>query len=487
MMKNKQLKRIWFPGLMLFQVLPLGILLFYLYDLNHHTDEAGWTADRKSGCKVYTSKNYQNRLAEWSGACKDGFAHGPGKLIMHEGNRILYHFEGSLSMGKVEGKGNLRFASDGDVYEGDFRNSKIHGFGHFYNDDGDHYKGAYIEGQRSGFGTYWHDPESPVFKYEGEWEAGLEHGIGTRFYRDGKIESGVFEKGIFQDQVKRTETSLKNYPKNILITNDDGMEDFSRLLCLAEAVSSFADLVVIAVSDQNRSGTSNSMSTFKQGFIEAKPILADSTRQIYVYEVQGYPADCVMFGAMGIFREKGKSIDLVISGINGGPNIGVEWFGSGTIGAARTAAIAKIPAIAVSGIDEENEEGENLKKICDWVAAVVRSPIIKDIDPFEYLTISLPNDLNELKGIKVLERAITFDNAPFSLEKETNSSLFGETSDRWKVIAVDPAKSYNLPAESDVYYYLQNYIVVVPMSVNENVHDQLPKYQILEDSIPQFK
>ena len=487
MTKINILKSSWFIGLILFQILPIGFLLFHLYGFSKRTSDSGWVCDQESGCQVFTNHNFQNRYVEWSGDCKEGFAHGPGELVLFEGNRKLYRFEGMLSMGKIEGQGKIRFLTDGDVYEGAFRESKIHGFGHFYNDDGDHYEGYYKNGLRSGYGTYWHAPESSIFKYEGEWEKNLEHGIGTLYYRDGKKVSGVFQKGVLQNQAAPSGTAAKNYPKNILITNDDGVEDFNRLKCLAEAVSSFADLVVIAVSDQNRSGTSNSTALLKQGFLQTRSLFADSTRQIYAYEVEGYPADCVLFGALGIFQKKGKSIDLVISGINGGANIGVEWFGSGTIGAARTAALAKIPALAVSGIDEENEEGENLEKICHWVAELARSPIINHIKPFEYLTISLPPNLEQLKGIKVLERAITFDHPPFYLEKEDATQLLPGNEHRWNLMPTDPATVYDLPAATDVYHYLQDHIVLVPMSVNENALDRLSDYQMLEESLPAFK
>ena len=487
MIKNKMLKSSWFIGLVFFQILPVGFLLFHLYGFSKRTDDAGWVTDREHGCKVFTNLNFQNRYVEWSGDCKDGFAHGPGELVLFEGNRKLYYFEGFLSMGKIQGKGKLQLLTDGDLYEGNFQDSKIHGFGHSFNDDGDHYEGDYENGQRSGYGTYWHPPESPIFKYEGEWQNGLEHGWGTQLYRNGKKVSGEFRQGVLQDQIGPTETEVNSYPRNILITNDDGMEDFNRLKCLAEAVSNFADLVIIAVSDQNRSGTSNSNALFGQGFVQTRPVFTDSIRQIYAYEVKGYPADCVLFGALGIFPEKGKSIDLVISGINGGPNIGAEWFGSGTIGAARMAAIARIPAIAVSGIDEENERGENLEKICHWVAKVIRSPIVENIRPLEYLTISLPQNLNNLKGIKVMERAITFDKPAFYLEKEEIPQLPEDSGRRWKLVPADPTNVYNLPAETDVYYYLQDHIVVVPMSVNENALDRLPNYKILEESLPAFQ
>ncbi len=480
---NKIFKRIWFYILISFQILPIGIFLFYLYGFSTRTDSSGWMVEKDGECKVFTSYNHLNRNFEWSGDCLDGFAHGQGELIVFDGNRKYFRFEGTLTKGKSEGPGKLFFYLDGDTYEGTFKNHQLHGYGHFYNDDGDHYEGYFEKGLRSGKGTNWYEPENPKFKYVGDWKNNMKNGFGTIYYRNGTVKSGYFIDGVLQTQEDQPNLKKKFTPKNILITNDDGVEDMSRLLCLADAVSEFADMVVIAVSDQNRSSTSNIMEVAKKGSIKAKCLSIDSTKQIYVYSVQGYPADCVLFGALGVFHAQGKTIDLVISGINGGPNIGVEWFGSGTIGAARTAALAKIPAIAVSGIDEDKDNSANMLKICSWVAQLAQSPIVEAIQPFEYLTISIPEDLEKIQGVKVVNRAISFDNPPFYLEKEKKSKPVVGEELSFVLKPLDRSKVYRMPAEHDVYYYYQNYVVINPMSVDEN----RSMSKSMEELIPPFK
>ncbi|MEO1258652.1 MAG: 5'/3'-nucleotidase SurE [Bacteroidota bacterium] len=482
MNNTNKFKGLGIAGLVLFQVLPVAIILFHVYGFSERTDDAGWIEDAGTGCKYFTNTNFQNRHFTWTGDCCEGFAHGQGELMMWEGNRAFYKFTGTLTMGKSEGFGRLQFLMDGDLYEGQYKDSRPHGFGHFYNDDGDHYEGEYFDGQRSGFGTYWYPPESPELKFSGQWKAGQKNGAGTLYYRNGKEVAVYFEKDELLEKIKTGAAPVP--PKNILITNDDGVEDMDRLTCLAEAVSSFAGMVVVAVPHQNKSGTSNTMLTTKQGFIKAKCLSVDTSRQIYIYEVQGYPADCVVLGA-GMFEEKGKSIDLVISGINGGPNSGMEWFGSGTIGAARTAAMVKIPAIAFSGINGENENGENLLRLCRWVADVVQSPIINEIRPLEYLTVSIPENLGKIKGIKILERAITFNNPPFYLVSENAPAVAAGREYTYRLKPTEnPSNVYKMPAEQDVFYYYQNYIVVVPMSVDENNSPALLRYQMHEHGMP---
>ncbi|MBX2871314.1 MAG: hypothetical protein KTR30_04420 [Saprospiraceae bacterium] len=482
MKKNKRFRSPWFAGLVLFQALPIALILLNLQHQSKRTADAGWISSEDGQCKVFTNYNYQNRSFNWTGDCLNGYANGYGELELLEDGRRVLHLKGSLTNGKVEGKASMQYLDDGDLYEGNFEHSTIQGIGHFYNDDGDHYEGTYEKGSRSGNGIYWYPPESPLLKYEGEWRKNRQHGFGRLYYRNGKIETGVFKEGELVEKLPTKPPSSP--PKNILITNDDGIEDMARLQCLAEAFSGFADKILIAVSNQNRSSTSNLTQITKEGYVKVKELAIDTVRQIYTYQVEGYPGDCVLFGALGFFMEQGETIDLVVSGINGGGNIGVEWFGSGTIGAARTAALAKIPAIAVSGIDEDRNEGKSLPRICQWVAELLQSPIIESIKPLEYLTVSIPEDIDQLKGVKVLERAITFDAPPFFLEKSSSEAT--TETDHWQLRPLDRADVYDLKAHHDVSLYYQNYIVLVPMSVDENMPDRLPSYQQYEGKIPTF-
>ena len=188
-----------FLVLILFQVLPVIIVLYHMYNYNKSTENPGWIFEQHTGCKFYTGRNYENRDFVWNGDCQEGFVHGFGELTLFQNGLEYYAFEGFLSKGRFEGAGKLIIRSDGDTYEGNYEDGKPNGFGHFYNDDGDHYEGTYKEGIRSGNGTYWYSPESNLFKYEGEWKEGRENGKGTLFYRNGKKKSGTFKDGFLEE------------------------------------------------------------------------------------------------------------------------------------------------------------------------------------------------------------------------------------------------------------------------------------------------
>ena len=158
-------------------------------------------------------------------------------------------------------------------------------------------------------------------------------------------------------------------PLRIVITNDDGVEELEdRVAPLARALAAFAEVYVV-IPAQNRSGTTHHMSlSMGKRSLESELVWSgrfdEGGRRVEVHVVDGYPADCVALALGGILRDEPP--DLVISGPNGGPNLGPSWFGSGTIGAARIAAVFGIPAIAISGLDDSEEEA--VQALAAWVA-----------------------------------------------------------------------------------------------------------------------
>ncbi len=131
-------------------------------------------------------------------------------------------------------------------------------------------------------------------------------------------------------------------PKNILLTNDDGINSVG-IWAAAEALAPLGKVWVVAPRTQATSfGRSNPISS--DGIIE------EISREVNGVTWQGYaanasPAQCVLFSVEEILPVRP---DLVVSGINYGANTGVDITRSGTIGAALEAANYGIPALAVS-------------------------------------------------------------------------------------------------------------------------------------------
>jgi 5'-nucleotidase len=122
---------------------------------------------------------------------------------------------------------------------------------------------------------------------------------------------------------------------HILLTNDDGIHA-EGLRVLAGAFAGFADVSIVAPS-REQSGTAQAL-TLRQ------PIICNQVGE-REWAIDGTPADCVIVALHKLLTEKP---DIVISGINHGANLGENAYYSGTVGAAREAALHHIPAVAMS-------------------------------------------------------------------------------------------------------------------------------------------
>jgi len=123
---------------------------------------------------------------------------------------------------------------------------------------------------------------------------------------------------------------------NILITNDDGYYS-PGITALADALSVDNKVFVIA-PEGNRSG--KGMSVHISVPLEYKKVGEGR------YTCSGNPVDCIVAGTKANILD--AKIDLVISGINKGPNLGTDIMYSGTCSAAKQATLFGIPAVAVS-------------------------------------------------------------------------------------------------------------------------------------------
>jgi 5'-nucleotidase len=127
--------------------------------------------------------------------------------------------------------------------------------------------------------------------------------------------------------------------KHILVTNDDGVLA-PGLLALVSEMRKLGKVSILA-PDRNWSGGGH-VKTLDRAMRVKEVRLADGTQ---AFASDGAPSDCVALATLGYFKEP---IDLVVSGINAGANLGHDVTYSGTVTAAMEAVIAGLPGIAVS-------------------------------------------------------------------------------------------------------------------------------------------
>lgn len=124
-------------------------------------------------------------------------------------------------------------------------------------------------------------------------------------------------------------------PPRILVCNDDGIHG-PGLMPLVRAMRRVGRVTTV-VPSQERSADSHSLTLHKPIRIHA--------HGHEVYSLNGKPADCARLGTLEILKGK---VDLVVSGVNRGFNLGEDTVYSGTVAAAREATLLGVPAIAFS-------------------------------------------------------------------------------------------------------------------------------------------
>lgn len=178
----------------------------------------------------------------------------------------------------------------------------------------------------------------------------------------------------------------------LLLTNDDGVHA-KGIYALCKELEQYHDIIVVAPEDQ-RSATSHSI-TISKPLIVRKVILPDLKSQ--VYSVSGTPADCVRIALNQLVENK---VDMVISGINIGYNLGADILYSGTVSAAVEATLSKIPAIAVSTHHEADLTV--YETAAKYINQIIESATKNNLEKDIVLNVNVPAlEEENIKGMKV--------------------------------------------------------------------------------------
>ena len=179
----------------------------------------------------------------------------------------------------------------------------------------------------------------------------------------------------------------------ILVTNDDGI-DSPGIAALVATLAQRHDVTIVAPSG-DRSGVSHAITGDEAITLERRsdfPVLA--------YACSGTPADCVFLGS----TELAQRPELVVSGINYGPNLADDVNYSGTVAGAVEACLLGVPAVAVSLACDYDPPGA--PRHWDAAAEVVRRCIERGYEAFSdvryYWNLNVPNIASEnIRGIAV--------------------------------------------------------------------------------------
>jgi 5'-nucleotidase len=162
----------------------------------------------------------------------------------------------------------------------------------------------------------------------------------------------------------------------ILITNDDGVYS-PGIAALAQVATRFGEVRIVA-PDVEMSSASHSITASRPVTYKRTPLPGG----LDAYRVNGTPGDCVMLGTT--LWEK---VDLVLSGINIGTNLGNAVWHSGTLAGAKQAALLGLRGIAFSAPATDREQ-PSFGMLAPWVATVLEA--LLDVPDMPLINVNLP-------------------------------------------------------------------------------------------------
>lgn len=249
----------------------------------------------------------------------------------------------------------------------------------------------------------------------------------------------------------------------LLLTNDDGISA-PGLYAMAKELQKEHEIIIVA-PDNQRSASGHSITI-------ARPVVAKEVKlegiKGKVYSLDGTPADCTR---IGVDRLSDNKIDMVISGINRGLNLGTDVLYSGTVSAAVEAAIYSIPSIAVS-IDIQDDGEPDYEMAARFGAEVLKKASENNMEKDVVLNVNVPLiPEKEIKGIKVCKIGTRlYDNTyveTITPENHIILDIKGHAVDKDNV-------------EADTYYLKEGYVTVTPL------HYDLTNFKLLREVMNWF-
>ena len=243
----------------------------------------------------------------------------------------------------------------------------------------------------------------------------------------------------------------------LLITNDDGIHA-KGIYILAKELEKEHQVIITAPDDQ-RSACGHSITLTRPLIIKEVKLQGIKSK---AYSVNGTPADCVR---IAIEKLADGKIDMVISGINKGVNLGTDVIYSGTVSAAIESAIYKIPSIAISSEFEGCKE--NYELAAKTVLGILRKLQPNNIKKDVVLNINIPLvEEKNIKGIKVCK-----------IGSRTYNNCFIESKDAEGNLSYEIIGTVNdvHDKDTDGEYFKQGYITLTPL------HYDLTNFKILNE------
>ncbi len=238
---------------------------------------------------------------------------------------------------------------------------------------------------------------------------------------------------------------------HLLLSNDDGYQA-PGLVALAQSLREIAKISVVA-PHIDRSAASNSLTL--QMPLRANEVEADW------YRVDGTPTDCVHLGLTGLLQDEP---DMVVAGINCGPNLGDDVIYSGTVAAAIEGRHLGFPAVAVS---INSFQAEHFSTAAIVTRNIVQQLINKPLPKDTILNVNVPDvPLADIRGVQTTRLGNRHKSEPAVEAKDPRGKTI------YWVGAAGPEQDAG--PGTDFHAVSENYVSVSP------IHVDLTKYNSID-------
>ena len=255
----------------------------------------------------------------------------------------------------------------------------------------------------------------------------------------------------------------------ILLTNDDGI-NAGGLWALYQRFVRQDHFVDVIAPDRERSAVGHAISLNKP--LRVRKVAMRNGDDGFA--VTGTPADCIRLGFLSILK---NIPDLVISGINPGANVGINLNYSGTVAAAREAALFGAKAMAVSINSPQPAHLEDavgiIKRLSDTV-------LLKGLPEQTFLNVNIPNlPSARIAGARFLKHGIRLNGEHFEKRVDPrNRSYYWYGSDmQTRKNSLEDSHSVYHGKCVDAEYLNRNYIVITPVSCDTTDYHALEEMQ----------
>lgn len=244
----------------------------------------------------------------------------------------------------------------------------------------------------------------------------------------------------------------------ILLTNDDGIH--AEGLWAVEGALAKDHSICVVAPDKERSAIGHSIT-----LLNPLRVSRIETNGGCGYAVTGTPADCVKLAVVEILE---GMPDLVVSGINPGANVGVNLNYSGTVSAAKEAALLGVPAVAVS-------QDLPLDGGYDFAARFVRGLVgrlaEKRLAPYTFLNVNIPGcPPEQVKGVRITRQGtspLVVGEGGFHKRRDPRNQIY-----YWQGME---RQAFETEADSDGAALFENCISVTPVRCDMTDHDALDR------------